>query len=81
MKCRIVKKGNKFYAQYYDRKLFPGRHTRTAYVWRNLKKKTYDQRDGYYETDYFDNEKEAERALIQYAESHSDGTVVKEFEA
>lgn len=78
MKCRILKKGNKFYAQYYDR---PGKNVKLAYAWCNLKKTIFDQRDGNYEIDYFDTEKEAERALIQYAESHSKGIVVKEFEA
>lgn len=82
MKCRIVKKGNEFYAQYFARKFFPGgRRPHSAWVWTTLKKVVNDQQQGTYEKDYFDSEKEAQDALIEYAESHSEGTVVKEFEA
>ena len=82
MKCRIIKKNGKFYAQYEVDESYPhcGKRAHTSKVWKNLKREIVDQRDGNYDVDYFDKASEAEEALREYAESKSEGKVIKEFE-
>lgn len=86
MKCRILKKGDKYYAQVETTSsLKGGKFSRThkswkSINWKSIKKKDVDQRDGEYEVSYFDSSEEAEKALRDYANEHSNGVVVKEFE-
>lgn len=81
MKCRILKKGDRYYAQVETTSsLKGGKFSRTHKSWKSIKKKVFDQRDGDYEVSYFDSSKEAEKALRDYVNEHSDGVVVKEFE-
>ena len=77
----IVKKDGKFYAQYEAvESNHCGKWSKTFKAWKNLKREIVDQRDGNYEVDYFDKASEAERALRDFAESKSEGKVIKEFE-
>ena len=81
MKCRVLKKGDKYYAQYLTNSLFPnGNVPKAKAVWKNLKNKIFDQRDGSYEVDNFPTVAAAERSLKDYASKKSEGKVVKEFE-
>lgn len=80
MKCRILKKDGKYYAQYEVDESYPhcGKRAHTRKVWKILKREIFDQHS--YEVDYFDKASEAEHALRAFAESKSEGKVIKEFE-
>lgn len=74
MKCRIVKSGERYKAQYQAVKYLHGRHTRSMLAWCDL-------RNACGETMLFATETEAELTLRDYARRHSVDSVVKEFEA
>ena len=81
MKCRVIQKGQRFYAQYErTRSLKGGKFYRTRKEWETLNNRISDQRDGDYELDYFFSKASAERALKAYAEEFGEGEVVSEFE-
>lgn len=82
MKCRIIKKDGKFYAQYETVAIYPhcGKLARSHKVWKTLKRKVDLPTGGYEEFDFFNKSTEAEHALRDFAESKSEGKIIKEFE-
>lgn len=72
MNCRIIRRGEKFEAQYETDKNFTGRHTRSMKAWCTLK-------NGAGEPVLFDTDDEAERAMRDYAERHIVNNVVRRF--
>lgn len=74
MKCRIVKSGERYKAQYQAKKRLQDKLSRPMLVWCDLC-------SAYGETILFDTETEAECTLRDYAKRHSADSVVKEFEA
>lgn len=71
MKCRIFKKGEKFYAKCFERAFLRGRFT---LAWQTLK-------DGAGQVLDFDTEMDAENALRDHAKKHANREeLVKEFE-